>query len=108
MDLGLSSDSVSLRASRGGSTTSVHFVAWAGGPQNRLIGGMFDRSVRASSAEILGGHGWRVDDDFAARLFMPFKWASISEMVHTGEDLCSTSLAAIMTGGRPQKPSCRW
>jgi hypothetical protein len=39
---------------------------------------------------------------------MPFKWASISEMVHTGEDLCSTSLAALMTGERPQKPSCRW
>jgi hypothetical protein len=41
-----------------------------------------------------------MDDDFSGSLFMPFKWASISEIVHTGEDLCSTSLAALMTGGR--------
>jgi hypothetical protein len=59
---------------------------------------MFDRSVRASSPEILGGHGWTTT--LRLGYFMPFKWAYISEMVHTGEDLCSTSLSALMTGGR--------
>ena len=44
----------------------------------------------------------RTEDVFAARLFMPFKWASISEMVHTGEGLAS---AALMAGGGPRPAS---
>jgi hypothetical protein len=56
MDLGLSVEQ--RKSAGGGSTTSVDFVAWVGRPQNRLIVGMFDHSVGASSPEILGGHGW--------------------------------------------------
>jgi len=59
-----------------------------------------DRSVGESPAR--SAADTRTEDVFAARLFMPFKWASISEMVHTGEALAS---AALMAGGGPRPAS---
>jgi hypothetical protein len=60
----------------------------------RLIGGVFGRSVGVSSPA-----DTRTDDDLAARLFMPFKRASISEMVRPAEALGPPSVAPGIDAG---------